>query len=254
MKQRLISIYVSNMIKMFLITLTISLLTSNLFAQNIKKEQVHFDKGTTSKTIESSITGDETVDYVLNVRKGQAINVSMATDNTANYFNIMEPNEEYVAIFNGSINDNMYEGILNKSGNYTIRVYLMRSAARRNEKANYRLEMIISPLTKPSHDTKVAGTNYHATGKIRCQMGEGQSAGNCDFGVVREGNGTAQVTITKPDGSTRSIYFENGKAIGYDKSQADRGEFKASKEGYDLYIIHIGNERYEIPDAVISGG
>jgi len=115
---------------------------SGVFAQNdIQTERVKFDKGTSSATIEATITGDQTINYVLNVKEGQVMNVSMATDNGANYFNVMEPKEEYVAIFNGSINENMYEGVLKKSGDYRIRVYLMRSAARRNEKASYRLEI-----------------------------------------------------------------------------------------------------------------
>lgn len=59
--------------------------------------------------------------------------------------------------------------------------------------------------------------------------------------------------MTKPDGRTRSIFFEKGNATGYDMSQADRGEFSAAKQG-DLNVIRIGAERYEIPDAVISGG
>jgi hypothetical protein len=49
------------------------------------------------------------------------------------------------------------------------------------------------------------------------------------------------------------IFFEKGRVIGYDKSQADSGEFKAKREA-DLNIIHIGEERYEIPDAVVLGG
>ena len=61
------------------------------------------------------------------------------------------------------------------------------------------------------------------------------------------------MTVTKVNGSQRVIIFEKGSAIGYDQSQADSGEFKAKKEG-DLNIIHIGEERYEIPDAVVLGG
>jgi len=36
-----------------------------------------------------------------------------------------------------------FEGVLPASGDYKLRVYLMRSAARRDAIANYRLEMII---------------------------------------------------------------------------------------------------------------
>jgi hypothetical protein len=38
------------------------------------------------------------------------------------------------------------------------------------------------------------------------------------------------------------MFFESGKAIGYDVSEADPGAFSAEKQG-DL----SGNERYEIP-------
>lgn len=102
-------------------------------------------------------------------------------------------------------------------------------------------------------DAKVPGTNYHATGNIPCSMGNGQPTGSCPFGVTRKGNGTADVTVKKPDGRSRMIFFEKGKAIGADTSQADPGAFSASKDS-DLFIIRIGKERYEIPEAVIFGG
>ncbi len=102
-------------------------------------------------------------------------------------------------------------------------------------------------------DAKVPGTDYNATGEVPCSMSKAGAVGSCPFGVQREGNGSGIVTITKPDGRTRGIFFENGKAIGYDESQADRGEFRASKQG-DMTTVHIGAETYSIPDAVIYGG
>jgi hypothetical protein len=103
------------------------------------------------------------------------------------------------------------------------------------------------------HDAKVAGTSYHATGNIPCSMGGGAPTGSCPFGVTRQGGGTADVTVTKPDGRTRVIIFQNGRAIAANTSEADPGKFSASKQA-DLNIIKIGQERYEIPDAVVSGG
>jgi len=45
-----------------------------------------------------------------------------------------------------------------------------------------------------------------------------------------------------------------GKPIGADASEADNpGPFSARRER-DLNFIRIGNERYEIPDAVVLGG
>jgi hypothetical protein len=50
------------------------------------------------------------------------------------------------------------------------------------------------------------------------------------------------------------FFFDSGKATGYDQNQADpSGTFSAIKQS-DLNIISIGQERYEIPDAVIFGG
>ena len=44
-------------------------------------------------------------------------------------------------MFVGSNSGNQFEGALPKSGAYKVRVYMMRSAARREDFANYRLEM-----------------------------------------------------------------------------------------------------------------
>jgi hypothetical protein len=112
-------------------------------ADGIRTERVNFKKGDKSAVIEASIKGYETVDYVLGARVGQYMNVSLATKHGATYFNILAPDPKEVAIFNGSVSQNQFEGTLPSSGDYKIRVYMMRSAARRNEVAHYRLEMII---------------------------------------------------------------------------------------------------------------
>lgn len=104
-----------------------------------------------------------------------------------------------------------------------------------------------------TNDALVPGTEYHATGTIPCVMGGGQPTKQCSFGVKRKGNGTGIVTVTKPDGRTRTIFFENGNATGADMSEADPNAFSAAKQD-DLNIVLVGNERYEIPDAVIFGG
>ncbi|ELS00437.1 hypothetical protein Xen7305DRAFT_00001380 [Xenococcus sp. PCC 7305] len=237
-----------------LTTATVTNFAPALGQTDIRQERVQFQPGASSAIAESSITGYEIVDYVLGASEGQYMNISMATDNLSNYFNILMPGEDEVAMFNGSIRENQYEGILEKSGDYKVRVYMMRNAARRNEVANYRLEMIITEAEDSyDNDALVEGTEYNATGNIPCAMTSEQPTGSCFFGVKREGNGTGLVTITKLDGQTRTIFFEDGKATGYDASQADPGEFEVEEQG-DLSIIRIGQERYEIPDAVIFGG
>ena len=108
-------------------------------------------------------------------------------------------------------------------------------------------------LVRPAlSDAKVPGTPYHATGDINCSMGTGKMK-SCLFGVIRQGNGNGTVVVTTPNGSKRSIVFKKGKAIGYDQSKANAGKFSAKKDG-DMNQVHIGQEHYEIPDAVIFGG
>jgi hypothetical protein len=237
-----------------LVTTPVMFSTPVLSSVSIRKERVQFQPGKSSKTIQGTIKGEQIADYLVNARAGQSMTVSFTTDNGGNSFNIFAPgkvpgNDE--AFFIGETNNNSYKGTLPTSGDYLIRVGLVRSAARRNEVANYKLQISITGTAKG--DAKVPGTNFHATGNIPCSMGNGQPTGSCPFGVVRKGNGTADVTVKKPDGRSRVIFFKNGKAIGADISQADPGKFSASKEG-DLSIIRIGKERYEIPDAVIFGG
>lgn len=110
----------------------------------ITTRRLSFDRGASTARLESSISGREVVDYLLNVRAGQSMNISLASSNTATYFNLLEPGEAEVAIFNGSMSENMFEGVSQKSGDYRIRVYLYRNAARRGEKANYNLEVAVN--------------------------------------------------------------------------------------------------------------
>lgn len=95
---------------------------------------------------------------------------------------------------------------------------------------------------------------FNATGNVPCAQYAGQPMAQCKFGVSRAGNGTATVVVTWPDGRTRAIFFKNGKAVSADTSQADGyNVFRATKQA-DLFLITIGTERYEIPEAVVFGG
>lgn len=228
--------------------------------REIQTERIQFEPGTTGTAIQGSITGYEIVDYKLGARAGQAMTVTMATDNTANYFNLMAPGETEVAFFNGSVNENSYEGTLPETGDYTIRVYLMRSAARRPETANFTLTLEIAASDSGDvgqHDrvdALVPGTEFHATGSIPCAREAGQPMGECEFGVVREGDGNGYVKVFWPDGGNRVLFFEDGKLTSFDWSEADGdAELTVEKEA-DLFMVRIRDQRFEIPEAVIFGG
>ena len=112
-----------------------------------------------------------------------------------------------------------------------------------------------SVTTGPDDSALRAGQGkFDATGKIPCSQSVGQPTMQCPFGVARAGGGYATIVIQKLDGRTRAIFFRMGRPIGADTSQADGyPEFGASKES-DLHLIRVGEERYEIPDAVVLGG
>jgi len=221
----------------------------------IRKERVQFKKGTTTATIKGHIKGYETVDYLLGAKAGQHMNVSLATKHGATYFNILAPGENEVAMFNASVSQNQYEGALPASGDYKIRVYMMRSAARRNEAASYTLTVGITGSPKPSEfgkapasDAKVKGTPYHATGPLPCTMGNDKPV-QCEFGVIRGKPGNAEVHITPPGGLKRVLIFMG------DKVTTNPGEkIKAVKQGYDWVIEVNDYEHYTIPEAVVEGG
>jgi hypothetical protein len=100
--------------------------------------RVQFAKGTSSKTIKSSIRGDQSKLYVVNIRAGQKLTVKLTPSNASNYFNITGPGADQ-ALFIGSSEGNSYTGVVPSSGDYKIDVYLMRNAARRNETSNFTL-------------------------------------------------------------------------------------------------------------------
>lgn len=110
-----------------------------------------------------------------------------------------------------------------------------------------------------SVDAKVAGTNFNATGDVACSgLPGGQPAGPCAAGVVRKQDGSADVTVTWPDKRSRALFFDGkGNVTGADVSQADGSAnhaVKGVRKAPDIIVVTIGPERYEIREALLTGG
>jgi hypothetical protein len=209
--------------------------------------------------VKGSIQGQQTIDYKLRARSGQTMRVTLKSGNPGLAFNVLPPGSKDVAI-EGAIGQQEWSGTLPADGEYTVRTYLDRAGARRGEKASYTLTVAIDGASGSAAaaggDTieRAGAGRFNATGKVPCAWARGQPMAQCDFGVARGSGGTATVVVTRPDGRKRVIFFEKGKATGADLSQADGNmNFEVTKE-VDLHKIQAGNERYEIPDAVIFGG
>jgi hypothetical protein len=222
---------------------------------DIRTKPIQFAKGKSSAAIKDTIKGDQAIDHTLRARAGQTMNVTLATKHGTNYFNVLPPGSNDVALFVGSSSGNEWTSALPADGEYKVRVYLMRSAARRDETANYTLTVGITGTAHaadlgkaPASDAKVKGTPYHATGPLPCRLGNDKPI-QCEFGVIRGKPGNAEVHITPPGGLKRVLTFMGGRVT------TNPGEkVKAVKQGYDWSVEVNDYEHYTIPEAVVSGG
>jgi len=134
----------------------------------IRKQEIRFAKGASAASVKGRIKGDETVDYTLRARAGQTLTVAFKPGNASAYVNVLPPGSD-TALFVGSTSGNRFEGVLPADGVYTIRAYLMRSAARRNEVAAYTIDLAIAgPAAKagpadPLRAVATAGKPFDAT-------------------------------------------------------------------------------------------
>jgi hypothetical protein len=128
--------------RFYVFAVTLLLATSAAFAETEHLTQhVTFTNG--RATVKGRIKGYQYVDYVFAVGAGESLNATLKTDNNINYFNLLAPGETEIAFFIGSTSGNNYQGVASTSGDYTARVYLMRSAARRGESAHYTLTITL---------------------------------------------------------------------------------------------------------------
>ena len=221
----------------------------------IRQEKVQFAKGASSEVIKGQLKGDETVDYVVRAAAGQTLAVKLQETNPQNYFNVMPPDSKGSAMFVGDTGED-YSGVLPADGDYVVRVYLMRPAARRGESSNYTVTIeasgkALAPLPA-SKDALVPGTSYHASAKIKCVPAFEATPRECEAFVVRRGfDGTATIDIPGNAGK-RSILFVKGKPTA---SNAQAMDALTSERKGDVTIVRLGtSERYEIPDALVTGG
>jgi len=101
-----------------------------------RSETIHFSAGATSASLSGSIQGYDGINYRLGASSGQSMSILFNPDNPSCYFNVLPPGSQ-TAIFNGSVTGNEFASQLPASGDYTVQVYMMRNAARRDETCKY---------------------------------------------------------------------------------------------------------------------
>jgi hypothetical protein len=220
-----------------------------------RTQPVTFPAGASGTRVEGRIQGDAFVDYRLRAAAGQTLSVNLTASNPQNYFNLNPPDSDR-SMFVGSVSGNRFQGLLPADGTYTVRVYLMRPAARRGESSRYGLDFRITgkPLAPVavSSDALIPGTPFHASAQVSCSTSIGPTSRRCEAFVTRRGfDGTATVEVRWPDGARRRVLFVKGKPVASDAPDP----LTVQRRG-DLSVVTVGSdlERYEIPDALVTGG
>lgn len=223
----------------------------------IRKETVHFASGATSAVLKGQLKGDATVDYRVTAAAGQTLAVKLTATNPQNYFNVLPPGSSGEAMFVGSLGGD-YSAMLPADGDYTVRVYLMRPAARRGESSDYALDVAVTgkalvPVAA-SEDALIPGTPFHASAQISCVPYLETKPRDCEAFVTRRGfDGTGTVEIPGAGSVKRSILFVKGKPVA-SNAPAATDPMTFEHRG-DTVVVRFGSEeRYEIPDVLLTGG
>ncbi len=134
--------YLRSIIKTALL-MQLAVVPATLPAQ-IQTKKVSFPAGKSSTTLTGTIKGEKTIDYLITAKEGQQMSVTLTSKNSSLYFNVLPPGSNEEAIFIGSTEGNTFTGTLSASGEYKLRVFLYRNAARRNESASYNISLSVT--------------------------------------------------------------------------------------------------------------
>lgn len=219
-----------------------------------QRKAIQFAPGKSSAQVRGSIKGDGDAEYTINARAGQTLAVSLKSTNASLNFNISPPDSKE-GMFIGSVQGAKASVMLPADARYVVQVYLMRNASRRNESATYTLDVAVTgrPLAPlpAAQDALVPGTHFHATAALSCQTLGTQAGASCKADVIRRGrDGTATIVLNGANGLVRNVLFVKGQPMASDSAQP----MTSSRQG-DLVTVRFGSdERYDVPDALLTGG
>lgn len=236
---------------------------------DVRVERVQFEKGKSAATLRGEVIGYAAVHYLLRAGAGQTMTVSLETAHGAAGFNVFAPGAQPgrdEALFIGETGGSRFTGKLPYPGDYLVQVYLMRSAARREERAPYTITIGIEGT--PDHSVKAPAPgpwplDTDASGGLPCSTGGATLDLQCPFRVKRNPHG-ATLWVVPPGerrdpktlqvGDLRVLYFERvGPKEEFTSSDGAKLRWERQKD--DSWIVTAGErERYWIPDAAIWGG
>lgn len=107
---------------------------------SVASERIHFDKGADSTTFTASL--GEGHDYVLSAKAGQILTVALQGPSDV-YFNVMPPSSQDALVNTSITGDARWTSSLKQDGDYTVRVYQMRSASRQGKDPTFTITLAV---------------------------------------------------------------------------------------------------------------
>lgn len=216
----------------------------------IKTIDLIFPEKESHTELRNTFIGDEITDYLLKANKDETLYVTLASDITSCYFNVLPPGSDNVAIFIGQNEGNTCNITLTENGTYKIRVYQMRSSARRETKVNYTLSVsVMDDIPEPHINPSISDTPYLVKGTLRAA--NGSSPQNVGFSVIRNPDNSAEIQTENAHTGVKRMFKFHENNWTCTNPDCSLSFAKISKDEWEL--ICNGYEKYYIPDVVIYG-
>lgn len=197
--------------------ITLFLCVAIIPAAQAGSKNVSFGKGKSSTSISGKIKGDDSMDYLVRANAGQTLIVDIKGGKMVPYFNIMPPGSTGEAIYNGSMDGSHYEGVLDKDGDWIIRVYQMGDAKDANKTNSFKLSIRIPLSAKSSTGATDSGTGV-AEKACLAAVAKTTSVDASKLKVidVMEAQSGITVMITVPEATApwKCLSGKNGKVDG----------------------------------------
>jgi len=129
------------LLRLFSIPMTMMLvlvMTPGTLAQQPTQQEINLPALGHYAVVAGAIEGSDIIDYQVSGKRGQILSVDLNARPGSAYFNIL-PDSSETALFIGATEGEVADVSLPGPGDYRIRVYQMRSAARRGERSEFSL-------------------------------------------------------------------------------------------------------------------
>lgn len=228
-----------NNLAILFLSACMALTTVSAFAKN-QEQSVTFAKGSTQANLAGSFKGYDDVQYKIYAKKQQTLKFKLKSTADLAYINIYAPGDkpgQAEALLIGAAIGSVGELTLPSNGEYTIQVYQMRNTARQNKTVKFNLNI---QILNPSHSML---KNFNAVGELPCSLSLGQPTTQCKYGVVRHGNGTADLSVFSKQNKEYLLKFKQGKLV----SPAGKTQKRAN-----LSLLELDSkQRFEVLDSIL---